>query len=86
MCKRFVQTGKQAEKTGFDGVEIHAAHGYLLARLSPLTNQRQDKWGGSIINRARFDKHSQSGSSGCAKDFIVMVKLNLQIFRKMVFF
>ena len=84
VCKRFVQTAKQAEKAGFDGVEIHAAHGYLLTQfLSPLTNQRQDEWGGSIINRARLLINIVSQVRAvCAKDFIVMVKLNSADFQK----
>ncbi|WP_419227616.1 NADH:flavin oxidoreductase/NADH oxidase family protein [Alteromonas sp. OM2203] len=84
VCKRFVQSAKQAEKAGFDGVEIHAAHGYLLTQfLSPLTNQRQDEWGGSIINRARLLINIVSQVRAvCAKDFIVMVKLNSADFQK----
>ncbi|GFD69754.1 NADH:flavin oxidoreductase/NADH oxidase family protein [Alteromonas sp. KUL106] len=84
VCKRFVQTAKQAEKAGFDGVEIHAAHGYLLTQfLSPLTNQRQDEWGGSIINRARLLINIVSQVRAvCSKEFIVMVKLNSADFQK----
>jgi anthraniloyl-CoA monooxygenase len=51
----FVAATKRADRTGFDMLEMHAAHGYLLASfISPLTNQRADKYGGSLENRLRF--------------------------------
>ncbi len=51
----FVRSTKYADQAGFDMLEIHMAHGYLLASfISPLTNQRKDSYGGSIENRMRF--------------------------------
>lgn len=53
--RRFVTTARLAEQGGFHGVQIHAAHGYLLSQfLSPLSNRRNDAWGGSVRNRARL--------------------------------
>lgn len=55
VCKEFVQGTKNALAAGFEVVEIHAAHGYLLHEfLSPLSNQRKDEYGGSLENRMRF--------------------------------
>ena len=51
----FVQAARRADRAGFDMLELHAAHGYLLASfISPLTNKRTDQFGGSLANRMRF--------------------------------
>lgn len=53
----FEKAAKRAQVAGFDGIEIHGAHGYLInAFLSPLSNHREDMYGGSIENRTRFLK------------------------------
>ena len=53
--EQFTRTALLARESGFDGIEVHAAHGYLLSQfLSPLVNRREDAWGGSLRNRARL--------------------------------
>ena len=55
IINRFVHVAETARKTGFTGVQVHSAHGYLSSEfLSPLVNTRTDEWGGPLENRARF--------------------------------
>jgi len=84
VIQRFTTTAKRAEDAGFDGVEIHAAHGYLLAQfLSPLTNKRTDQWGGSLENRARLlIEVVKSVKASCSDDFAVAIKLNSADFQR----
>lgn len=81
---QFAETAARAEAAGFDGVEIHAAHGYLLSQfLSPLTNQRQDKWGGALENRARIVLEIvRAVRARVQPGFGVGVKLNSADFQK----
>jgi len=81
---RFIRTALLAEQFGFNGVQIHAAHGYLLSQfLSPITNRRVDRWGGNIENRARLlldivkDVRQATGNG-----FAVSVKLNSADFQR----
>ena len=74
----FGQAALRAKKAGFDGVQIHAAHGYLLSEfLSPFFNKREDAYGGSVENRARIVREVLQSIRQCVgTDFPVMIKLN----------
>lgn len=84
VIERFARTARLAEQAGFTGVEIHAAHGYLLSQfLSPLSNQRSDQWGGSLENRARLLLEIvKAVRAVVAPDFAVAVKLNSADFQR----
>lgn len=81
---RFVTTARLAESAGFTGVEVHAAHGYLLSQfLSPLANKRTDQWGGSLENRARLLLDIVRGvRAAVSPGFAVAVKLNSADFQR----
>ncbi len=80
----FVNAARVCEQTGFDGVQIHAAHGYLTSQfLSPLSNRRTDRWGGSLENRARFILEIiRRTRAAVRKTFIMSVKLNSADFQR----
>ncbi|MEU4153283.1 NADH:flavin oxidoreductase/NADH oxidase family protein [Streptomyces sp. NPDC026659] len=81
---RYAVTAQRAEEAGFDGVEIHAAHGYLLSQfLSPLVNKRTDQWGGSLENRARMLLDIvRAVRAAVSPSFAVAVKLNSADFQR----
>lgn len=84
LIERFASSAQLAEQAGFDGVQIHAAHGYLLSQfLSPLTNQRSDRWGGSLENRARLlVEVIKAVRARVSPRFAVAVKLNSADFQR----
>lgn len=81
---RFAYTAKVARETGFTGVQIHSAHGYLSSQfLSPRVNKRTDQWGGSLENRARFLLETLSAvRAAVGDDFPIGCKLNSADFSK----
>jgi 2,4-dienoyl-CoA reductase-like NADH-dependent reductase (Old Yellow Enzyme family) len=78
----FVAAAERAERAGFDGVEIHGAHGYVISQfLSPEINQRADQYGGTPENRARLLFDIVAGvRASCRSDFIVGVRLSPERF------
>ncbi|HEV7528477.1 MAG TPA: NADH:flavin oxidoreductase/NADH oxidase family protein [Solirubrobacteraceae bacterium] len=82
--ERFATTASLAERVGFDGVEVHAAHGYLLSQfLSPLVNRRSDGWGGGLENRARLLLDVvRAIREVVSSSFAVAVKLNSADFQR----
>lgn len=84
VIKGFVRAAKIAKESGFTGVQIHSAHGYLLSQfLSPITNKRTDKWGGNIENRSRLLMTIlEETRQEVGEQFPISVKLNSSDFQK----
>jgi 2,4-dienoyl-CoA reductase-like NADH-dependent reductase (Old Yellow Enzyme family) len=77
VIKAFVQGVKNAKEAGFDGVQIHLAHGYLLSEfVSPRMNRRTDEWGGSTENRFRIVKEIFEQARKEVGDYPMIVKMN----------
>ncbi|MBF7074181.1 NADH:flavin oxidoreductase/NADH oxidase family protein [Glaciecola sp. MH2013] len=84
VIQRFARSAAITKEAGFSGVQIHCAHGYLLSQfLSPKINKRQDKYGGSLENRARIIRELIAAVRlAVGKDFPIGVKLNSSDFQK----
>jgi len=78
----FADAARRAKSAGFDGVQIHSAHGYLLSQfLSPAFNRRKDEYGGDVLNRARIHLEVyQAIRQVVGKDYPVLIKLNCRDF------
>ena len=73
----FVEAAERAKKAGFDGVQLHAAHGYLLSEfLSPYMNRRSDAWGGLVENRSRIVLEIIGRTKRKLGDFPLWIKMN----------
>ena len=84
IIQAFGQAARRVEESGFDGVQIHGAHGYLISQfLSPIFNKRHDKWGGCLENRMRFlVEVIRSVKKNVSEDFPVMIKLGCRDYTK----
>jgi len=78
----FAEAARRVKQAGFDGVQLHSAHGYLISSFnSPYANRRTDKWGGSPENRMRFLMETyRRVRAEVGSDYPVMVKLNAEDF------
>jgi 2,4-dienoyl-CoA reductase-like NADH-dependent reductase (Old Yellow Enzyme family) len=84
LIERFGYAASVARETGFDGVELHAAHGYLFSQfLSPRSNVREDEWGGDLAGRARFLLEVvRAIRTKVGVDFPIAIKLNSADFQR----
>ena len=84
VIRRFSRVAKAAKDSGFSGVQVHSAHGYLCSQfLSPRTNQRTDEWGGPLENRARLLREIVAAvRDAVGSAFPLGVKLNSADFQK----
>ncbi|MBQ0744056.1 MAG: NADH:flavin oxidoreductase/NADH oxidase family protein [Pseudomonas sp.] len=84
IVRRFAQCAVAVQAAGFTGVQVHAAHGYLLSQfLSPRSNQRSDEYGGSLENRARLLMDTVAAiRTAVGREFPISVKLNSADFQK----
>ncbi len=82
LAEDFLLAAERADRAGFDGVELHGAHGYILCQfLSPTINQRDDQYGGSLENRARIVLDLIDGvRRRCRADFVLGLRLSAERF------
>ncbi|MDC7124900.1 MAG: NAD(P)/FAD-dependent oxidoreductase [Spirochaetales bacterium] len=82
LVRQFVRAAKRAQAAGFDGLELHASHGYLIQQfLSPAVNHRTDCYGGSFEGRTRFLREIIEGvRAACGKDYPLLVRLTVDEF------
>lgn len=80
MAKAYGRSVGLAREAGFDAVEIHAGHGYLISQfLSPSTNHRKDEFGGTLANRMRFmEMVMEEVMKAAENDMAVLVKMNMR--------
>lgn len=79
VVERFAQAAKRAERAGFDFIELHGAHGYLIFQfLSPLSNRREDRWGGSLENRMRFALEATRAVRKAAPTLMLGMRLSVK--------
>jgi len=77
IVEQFGDAALRAKKAGFDGIQLHCAHGYLLSEfLSAKTNHRKDKYGGSLENRFRIVDEIMTAMRDNVGDFPIIVKMN----------
>lgn len=84
LVRRYAETARVCVEAGFDGVQLHGAHGYLISQfLSPLANQRTDQYGGTTENRARFLLELVAATrAAIGTDKVLAVKLNSADFQR----
>ena len=79
VIQRFAEAARRAERAGFDFIELHAAHGYLIFQfLSPLSNRRTDRWGGSLENRMRFAVEVAKAVKAAAPKLMLGARLSVK--------
>ena len=78
----FANAARRAKSAGFDAVQIHSAHGYLLSQfLSPIYNRRQDEYGGDVCNRARIHLEIYDAiRQAVGEDYPILIKMNCRDF------
>jgi 2,4-dienoyl-CoA reductase-like NADH-dependent reductase (Old Yellow Enzyme family) len=78
MVERFAEAAKRAARVGYDFIELHSAHGYLLHQfISPLSNKRTDRFGGSLENRLRFPIAVAKAVAKAAPDLMIGARISV---------